>query len=647
MPKGYTCERCLPSAPRAKTEIFPGLADFNVTKWPSRCYISAAKGRCARTRITITSRLFTTRRTLCGLAFGLLLALAGLAQAVAAPLARIEGVEDAALLADLRAALGEAEAVPEDRWLARDQAADAADRARRFLESRGYYAAVVDPRLDAQGRALIRVRPGARFTFQSAQVRFDQPAGARAPDAATREALGLAPGDPITARGVIDARARVLNALRRSGYPDALEGDHEIIVDHAVDGARAEFRFQTGPYVTFGDPEFAGGLAELDPVFIDRLAPYQIGDPASRPALSEFASRLQGLEAIAVADARLAPPGVTDAAGNRLVDVRADPAPRHRLEGLVSYATDEGAGAEIGWTRRNLLGRAELLTLTGVVAQLERSVSAEFTAPHWARYGQELTLRAEAAQERTDAFDQDVIRASAQLTRQINRFVNASAGVEASTAEIRDGRGERRLNTLTAPVGAAYDARDDVLDPRGGWLADLSVAPGWSFGDNDVRFVRVEAGLRAYHAVSDALVLAGRVRAGSLVGASAFRVGVDERFYAGGGGSVRGYAYQSLSPLQPGFRTDALEPFGGAGLAEVSAEARWRYSDRLGFVGFVDGGAATRDSQPDFGAMRYGAGVGVRYYPGFGPLRVDIATPIDRRERDDVIQVYISIGQAF
>lgn len=569
------------------------------------------------------------------------------APAAAAPLARVEGVEDAGLRQALIAALGEAEAAPDDRWRAREQARDAAERARRFMESRGYYAAVVDPRLDDEGRPLLRVRSGPRFTFQSANVVFDQPPGAREPGPEIRTALGLEAGDPVVAQDMIRARARVLDALRGSGFPDADEGEHEIIVDHAVDAARADFTFQTGPYVTFGDAEFAGGLARLDPDYIDRLTPYQIGDPASRRALSEFARRLQGLEAVAVADARLAPPGVTDGAGNRLVDVRADPAPKHRLEGLLSVSTDEGAGAEIAWTRRNLFGQAELLTLGAVVAQLERSVSAEFVAPHWRRYAQELTLFTEAAQERTDAFDQDVVRASAVVGRQISDRVSASAGVEVSTAEIRDGRGERRLTTLSAPLGAAYDGRDDVLDPRSGVFADLAVEPGWSVGDNDVRFVRLEAGLRGYQAVSDDVVLAGRVRVGSLQGASAFRIGVDERFYAGGGGSVRGYAYQSLSPLREGFNSETLEPFGGASLAEVSAEARWRYSDRLGFVGFVDGGAATTGSQPDFGAMRYGAGVGVRYYPGFGPLRIDIATPLDRRERDDVVQVYISIGQAF
>ena len=564
----------------------------------------------------------------------------------AEPLARIEGVEDARLRAGLSRALGEAEPA-RDRFRARARAQDGAERARQWLESEGYYAALVDPRLDEDQQPTLRVRPGPRFRFGSIETVFEQPSGAREPEAQTREALGLSVGDPVTARSVIDARARVLAALRESGYPEAEEREHELIVDHAVEQAFAEFRFATGDFITFGDPGFAGGLAELDPEYIDRLAPFEIGEPASRSALAEYASRLQGLEAIAVADVRLAPSGVTDAAGNRLVDVRADPAPRHRLEGLLAFSTDEGAGAELAWTRRNLRGRAELLTLGAELAQLDRNVSAEIHAPHWAAYGQSLTLFVEAAQERTDAYEQDVIRSSAIVARRVSDRISASAGVELSTAEILDARGERRLTTLSLPVGAAYDGRDDPLDPRNGVFVDLAASPGWSTGDNDVRFVRIEGGLRAYRAVSDDLVLAGRIRAGSLLGASAFRVGVDQRFYAGGGGSVRGYAYQSLSPLRPTPRSDQPEPFGGASLAEVSLEARYRHTDTLGFAVFVDAGAAGVEPDPDFGAMRYAAGVGLRYYPGFGPLRVDLATPLDPRRRDDAVQVYISIGQAF
>lgn len=565
----------------------------------------------------------------------------------AEPLARIEGVQDAGLRAGIAAALGEADGPAQDRWRARERAETAAERARAYMRSQGYYATRIDARLDPDGRAMIRVRPGERFVFDAVSVRFDQPAGAPEPSPAVRDALGLAVGAPVTAQSVLDARTRLTTALHENGFPDAATAEYTVTVDHADAAAEADFAAETGPFVRFGDAEFAGGLAELRPGYIDRLAPYELGDPVSRSALNTYASRLAALDAIAVADARLAPSGYEDSNGYRLVDVRAEPAPRHRLTGSVSWSTDEGAGARGAWARRNLFGGAERVTLSGQIAELEQSVGAEFFAPHWMAYAQDLTLTAGYAQERTDAFDQDVARLRAELTRRFSRKWSASLGAGLQAGEITDIQGARRLTTLTLPVGAVYDGRDDILDPGEGLYIDLEAAPGWSTGDSDVRFVRTGAGLRFYQGVGSDLTLALRARTGTIIGASAERVPADIRFYAGGGGSVRGYGYQDLTPLERSPRSGELEPFGGRSLLEGSAELRWRRSERLGFVAFIDGGAAGPDFEPAFDDVRYGAGVGVRFYPGFGPIRLDLATPLDPRDQDEPVQIYISIGQAF
>jgi len=79
----------------------------------------------------------------------------------------------------------------------------------------------------------------------------------------------------------------------------------------------------------------------------------------------------------------------------------------------------------------------------------------------------------------------------------------------------------------------------------------------------------------------------------------------------------------------------------------VSAELRWRRSERRGYVLFVDSGAAANNVDDVFGELRTAVGAGFRYYPGFGPIRVDIATPLDRRDGEDPVQFYVSIGQSF
>lgn len=572
----------------------------------------------------------------------------GLPAAMAEPLARIEGVEDAALARALARAVGEADARPSGEpdapWRARARAREAADILERYLESQGYYGAVIDPRLDDNGQAVVRVRPGQRFVFDAIAIDWIGADAPGAPGGEAQAALGLSVGDPVAASNVISARGRVVTLLHENGYLEAREGEHEIVVDHATRSADAAFRFHPGPFIRLGAPQFAGGLADLRPGFIERLAPYEIGDPASRSALNEYGRRMQVLQSVSVADVRLAP---DDEDGLRPVDVRADPTPRHRIEGAVRWSTSEGAGAEAGWTRRNMFRGDETLLVTGQAAELVQGVTTRLTVPHWRRYGQELTLGVELLAERTDAFDQDVFRVSASVARQITDRLSASAGPRLQTARVTDALGTRSATTLSLPSGVIWDGRDSILDPQRGLYLNATAAPGWTLGSQETRYVRLEGGVRAYHPISDRLVLAARVRAGAIMGTSPDALPADERFYAGGGGSVRGYAFQTLSPRRPSADTGQDEIFGGRSLAEISAEARWRRSERLGFTAFVDGGAATAGLTPDLGEMRYGAGVGVRYYPGFGPLRFDIATPLDRRSGESPVQIYISIGQAF
>lgn len=566
--------------------------------------------------------------------------------ALAVPLARVEGVDDPALNAALSRIVGEAPAHTDNRWRNRERARDAGEQIRRYLDSEGYFAALIDPRLDDNQRPLVRVRPGERFTIGGLRLEFDVPEGSEVPGDDIRSAAGLAAGRPMRSQDILTAEAAVIDALRNNGWPLARVSGHDITADHLDTSVDVALRFETGPFLRFGAPQLAGGLADLREEYVARLAPFEEGEPVSVRQLNIYTQRLQGLDSVALAEARLAPAG--DGEDNiRAVDIRMEPPPRHRLQLSARYATTEGAGTEAEWARRNLFRRDETLTLIGRLSQLNTGGEASLLLPHWRRHAQTLEFGTAIAMESTDAFDQDSVSARVALSRPLTGQLFASAGVEAQIAQITDAAGERQLNTLTFPLGLAYDDRDDLLDPQSGIAAELRIQPGYSFGDANAEYVRAVFGARSYFPVSERLLIAVQARAGGLFGVGAQSVPADLRFYAGGGGSVRGYGYQALSPRVIGINTGEVEPFGGRSLVETSVEARWRHSERFGFVAFLDGGVASATLEPDFDEMRFGAGAGVRYYPGFGPLRVDIATPLNRRSGDAWVHLYISIGQAF
>lgn len=565
--------------------------------------------------------------------------------AVAVPLARIEGVEDPQLHAALLHAAGEAPSVSENRWRNRERAREAGEQIRRYLDSQGYFGALVDPRLDEAQQPLVRVRPGTRFVIAQARLVFDTPAGGEVPGETIEAAAGLEPGAPMRAADIIAAETAVVEALRNNGWPEARPGEHVITANHLDNSTDVELRFITGPFLRFGRPQLAGGLADLREEYVASLAPFREGDPVSLRQLNTYTQRLQALSGVALAETRLAPE--EDNGDIRPVDVRMEPAPRHRLQLSARYATTEGAGTEAEWARRNLFRRDETLTLIGRIAELNTGAEARLRLPHRGHFAQNLELGTGFAFERTDAFDQDSVSARAALSRPLTDVLFAAAGVEAQTARITDAAGRRTLNTISLPLSLAYDDRGDLLDPRSGFGAELNLQPGYTFGATDSQYVRALFGARTYFPLSDNMLIAVQGRVGGLFGVTASNVPADLRFYAGGGGSVRGYGYQALSPRVISTRTGELEPFGGRSLVEGSVEARWRRSERFGFVAFVDGGVAGSDIEPDWGELRYGAGLGVRYYPGFGPLRVDIATPLNPRTGDAPVHLYISIGQAF
>ena len=124
-----------------------------------------------------------------------------------------------------------------------------------------------------------------------------------------------------------------------------------------------------------------------------------------------------------------------------------------------------------------------------------------------------------------------------------------------------------------------------------------------------------------------------------------YDIAPSRRFYSGGGGSVRGYGYQRLGPKD----LDG-DPIGGRGLAEFALEARIRlkkFGGNFGIVPFFDGGSLTTEVLPDFKDWHFAAGLGVRYYSSFGPIRIDVGVPLNREKGDGPVAVTVSLGQAF
>ena len=199
---------------------------------------------------------------------------------------------------------------------------------------------------------------------------------------------------------------------------------------------------------------------------------------------------------------------------------------------------------------------------------------------------------------------------------------------------------------LSLPARYSWDHSNDLLDPSKGGRFFIQNEPFVDVFGNDVAFNKTSVGYSRYIRLKKAkprLILATRAKAGFIFGAARDNIPADERFYAGGGGSVRGFRFQTAGELD-----DNNEPTGGRSFVEFAGELRGNITDEIGAAIFADSGAAYGSTVADFEEpLRIGVGGGLRYFSPIGPIRFDVAFPLDRRESDDPFQIYISIGQAF
>lgn len=579
--------------------------------------------------------------------------LAGVASAD--PRAAIQGDLDPGLRALLAQAIGETDGPPTNGFEARRRARAARDSAEAVLRSEGYYQPVLEADVEGEDApvAVLKITLGPRFVLAAPEIRWvgsePEPEVVRT----ARTEIALTPGEPGRAADVIAGEGRIIASLTRQGYPDAAIQPRRVVVDHGALTVAPAYNISAGSLVRLdGVRVETRGPTSAD--WVVGLAPWREGDRYDPDQVAELERRLleTGVyDGVAVA---LTAADQTTAAGNRPIVVTLTDRPRRILEAGATFSTADGSGLEGLWTWYNRFGRADTLRFQARLADIDSRVGADLSLPHWRQPGQTLALSAAAVNEDTDAYRRTAAVLSADLRRRIGKTSYYSYGIGLDAGRYDENRfdpltqvpiaSSRDLAILTGRGSAHLDQSNDPLNPTAGWRVTLNVQPTAVTGGDTIVFLRTEAQLTAYAPLQDKArtVAAGRLRLGAIVGGGELSVPSDRLFYSGGGGSVRGYSYQGVGPRLPD-----NTPRGGLSLFEASAELRRDLGRNFGAVAFVDAGAIGFDEAPDFSNLRYAVGVGARYNLSFGPIRADIAFPLDKREGDADFQVYVSIGQAF
>ena len=527
-----------------------------------------------------------------------------------------------------------------------------ADLLTQLLRADGYYDAAVEPRTEKVGNALsvvLTADPGSQYHFASVDLPGLDSAGPEA--ARLRDSFAVKAGDPVVATDVIAAGVSLTTALGEQGYAGATLGDQDIEVNHQTHLATLVLPVNPGPVARFGSIHVSGRPA-FSASHVALIARFKRGDPFQRSKLDDLRRALVATTLVANADIQVVP-----VQGGKTVDinVRLEPAPQHTIAGELGYGTAQGARLEVSWTDRNFFNPEGALTLRGIAGTNEQLLGVQVRRSNFAMRDQTLNLQFSASHQKYAAYTAKTVDLTAYIERQSNfiwhkKWTWSYGGEWLGTIE----RGvfssaltktTRRFLIAAVPLSLGYDGSDSLLDPTTGFRLSGRVSPEISFHGGHFSYGRAQFDASAYHPVGGRVVVAGRVRLGTIFGSSLFNVAPSRRLYAGGGGSVRGYGYQQLGPKD----LDG-DPIGGRGLAEFALEARVRLKQlggNLGIVPFFDGGTLTSSARPDFRHWRTAVGLGVRYYSLFGPIRVDVGVPLNRQTGDGPFAVTVSLGQAF
>jgi translocation and assembly module TamA len=572
--------------------------------------------------------------------------------------AEIAGVDDASL-ADLLDEVSELKELADDRLPASEEAlrrrAEAdLDRLKDAARSLGYWDAQFSYEIAASGEPVkVTVTANQGPLYRIAAIDILGPNGQPLavpidPDALP---LPLKPGDPARTEPVVGTENALLAALGHAGYPFAKKAERRVVVDHDTRTMAITYALDPGPRMRFGRATVAG-LVRLDPGYVERRVQWRPGESYDNRKVDETRRLL--IESGLFSTVSVTP--VRDPADPDQAPMEIETTERaHRTIGAgLAYNTSEGAGARVFWENRNLFGGAEYLRLSADVGQQKNGVAANFRRPDWLATDQDLLVSAEAANDTPAAYHSRYARLSGGIERRFRPDLTLGAALSIEKAKVIQqanpgpfsaAQQTQHYALIGLPLSLKLDRSDELLNPTSGYRGRISLVPYQSFSGPNLTFASGRISATTYQRLTDSdhYIVAVLGAVSSIQGASLAELPADKRIYAGGGGSIRAYGYQMAGQL------DANDnPIGGKSSLEVSLEARIKITETIGIVPFIDAGSYYRESVPQLGRqLFFGPGLGLRYYTAFGPVRLDLATPMKRRSADSPIQLYISLGQAF
>ena len=560
--------------------------------------------------------------------------------------------------------------LPESRFILLRRTKKDEKRLTNTLNSRGYFSAQVKASIDfvaeeSQAKPFrildmiserwkstnqeithvrFHVERGPVYSFNHVNIHI-LPKGNHTFITPSAESLSLVKGGEAVSQTIFTAEEKLLENAKIQGFAFAKTGKRRTRINHDDQTMDVDLSLNLGKKIVLGDVTLTG-IEGISPKHLLARIPWSSG-MLYHPTLMEEARQsllATGLFSIVRIHINLKPDG------QEVHPVAIDLVQRkHRsIRSGLGYGTGTGAKISSSWEHRNFLSAGEMVSVEGDTSLQTTHLKSTFGKPDFLRMQQKLLTTARWDKEETEAFHQNAFGIEAGLSRPLRPKLDLSYGLGYQLENVDDisFATEESFGLFSIPVKLTWEERDDILDPSQGWYMTLSGSGIVDTLGTGVWFFKFAGNYRHYYQLLDKpkLVLAGRLGLGTLLGSTQEETPATERFFVGGGGSLRGYGFQMANDVGID-----QKPIGGRSMVELSTEARVQVTESIGAVVFLDGGRAFNDIFPSVNKeMFFGVGGGLRYQTPVGPLRLDVGFPMHiRSEVDDAYQIYVSIGQAF
>lgn len=523
---------------------------------------------------------------------------------------------------------------------------------KEIFYSRGYYDAKVTERLNADTPEIkvhFVIDQGERYRFKSLEISFMGKVDEVTTHCPTLlESKDLKEGDPLAASIIISEFDVIIQKLGYCGYPFATLESHEATLLPESKQANVRLVINPGKFIRFG-PVVANNPTDAPSSFILNRVNWTQGDVFDQRKLDKYREKLLSSRLFESIEVDYPEESQVIDKQEVPITVTVKPGKPRSLSAGVKYAVNEGFGANFGWTHRNFMHAADRFESKLEVAQVKSRLGIDYELPDVGKPKRNLVTTVEGIYEDSEAYESTTVGVTGLLRQLFAENSDYYYGLSFERDDVRQNKKTKSGTTLGLPLGLKWDRSDNLLDPEEGYRLNLSLTPKYGAISDPHYIMKGIINGSVYYSPMRTLTMATWARAGSVMGPRPASILANQRFYAGGGGSIRGYGYQMAGPI------DAKgDPLGGKSLLEGGIEARFRFTQDWGAVAFLEGGRISNKTRPNLaGRILYGTGVGIRYFTSIGPVRGDLAFPLKRRRDtlgkrvDDWWQFYISIGQGF